>query len=390
MTQTSATPEGAAPGPDGSPPPTGAAGGGLVLRGLGKSLGGRSIVDGLDLTVAKGELVCLLGPSGCGKTTTLRMVAGFVAPDRGEILIDGRPVTQLPPEQRPTAMVFQNYALWPHMTVFGNVAFGLKLRGLPKREIRERVGAALELVGLSHHAESRPAHISGGEQQRVALARALVLEPQVLLLDEPLSNLDAKLRVRVRDEIREIQQRVGITTVLVTHDQDEALSVADRIAVMNAGRIEQLDTPSGLYDAPGTRFVAGFVGTMNFLSGRARPDGSIGIGSATVPCDVPPEPVDVPCVFGVRPENVVIGAGGTAGSAGAAAQVIREIPRGHFREVLLALDGADETIRAYLPTGTPSVSGEVHVRFARVHAYPESESEPDAIAVTQSPVTSGV
>jgi ABC-type Fe3+/spermidine/putrescine transport system ATPase subunit len=272
---------------------------GLVLRGLGKILGGRTIVDGLDLTVAKGELVCLLGPSGCGKTTTLRMVAGFVEPDHGEILIDGRPVTATPPERRPTAMVFQNYALWPHMTVFGNAAFGLRLRGLPKKEIRDRVNETLELVGLTHHADSRPAHISGGEQQRVALARALVLEPKVLLLDEPLSNLDAKLRVRVRDEIREIQQRVGITTVLVTHDQDEALSVADRIAVMNTGRIEQLDTPSGLYDAPSTRFVAGFVGTMNFLAGHAK-DGRISTGDASVPCDELSADIEEPRFFGVR------------------------------------------------------------------------------------------
>ena len=378
---------------DSSTAAAGASGGGLVLRGVGKTLGGRSIVDGLDLTVAKGELVCLLGPSGCGKTTTLRMVAGFVEPDRGEILIDGRAVTALPPERRPTAMVFQNYALWPHMTVFGNVAFGLKLRGLPRKEVRERVGAALELVGLTHHIDSRPAHISGGEQQRVALARALVLEPQVLLLDEPLSNLDAKLRVRVRDEIREIQQRIGITTVLVTHDQDEALSVADRIAVMNTGRIEQLDTPSGLYDEPRTRFVAGFVGTMNFLPGSVASDGSnasdpsVRVGDVTVPCDQPPVSVDgagVFGVFGVRPENVVLGA------VGAAARVVREIPRGHFREVILAIDGVEAPLRSYIPVGTPPVSGEVRVRFSRVHGYPDETASAPVTAAATSSVTSGV
>jgi putative spermidine/putrescine transport system ATP-binding protein len=382
---------------DSSTAAAGASGGGLVLRGVGKTLGGRSIVDGLDLTVAKGELVCLLGPSGCGKTTTLRMVAGFVEPDRGEILIDGRAVTALPPERRPTAMVFQNYALWPHMTVFGNVAFGLKLRRLPKKEVRERVGAALELVGLTHHIDSRPAHISGGEQQRVALARALVLEPQVLLLDEPLSNLDAKLRVRVRDEIREIQQRIGITTVLVTHDQDEALSVADRIAVMNTGRIEQLDTPSGLYDEPRTRFVAGFVGTMNFLPGSVASDGSnasdpsVRVGDVTVPCDQPPVSVDGAGdfgVFGVRPENVVLGA------VGAAARVVREIPRGHFREVILAIDGVEAPLRSYVPVGTPPVSGEVRVRFSRVHGYPDETASALVTAPvstsTSTSVTSGV
>ena len=381
-----------------------ASGGGLVLRGVGKTLGGRSIVDGLDLTVAKGELVCLLGPSGCGKTTTLRMVAGFVEPDRGEILIDGQAVTTLPPERRPTAMVFQNYALWPHMTVFGNVAFGLKLRRLPKKEVRERVGAALELVGLTHHIDSRPAHISGGEQQRVALARALVLEPQVLLLDETLSNLDAKLRVRVRDEIREIQQRIGITTVLVTHDQDEALSVADRIAVMNTGRIEQLDTPSGLYDEPRTRFVAGFVGTMNFLPGGLASDASdssnasnasassVRIGDVVVPCDQPPVSVEGPGVFGVfgvRPENVVLG------TRGASARVVREIPRGHFREVILALDGVQAPLRSYIPVGAPPVSGEVRVRFSRVHAYPDEAASAPVAASVAAPapataITSGV
>ena len=186
-----------------------------------------------------GELTCLLGPSGCGKTTTLRMIGGFLQPDAGGSSSTAHDVSRLTPERRPTAMVFQNYALWPHMTVFKNVAFGLTLRKLPKREIRERVESVLELVGLTHHMDSYPARISGGEQQRVALARALVLEPKVLLLDEPLSNLDAKLRVRVREDIREIQQRIGITTVFVTHDQDEALSISDRIAVMSGGKVEQ-------------------------------------------------------------------------------------------------------------------------------------------------------
>ena len=192
---------------------------GLLIDHVSKDLGGRTIVADMQLEVRPHELTCLLGPSGCGKTTTLRMIGGFLQPDAGQILIDGVDVSRLAPERRPTAMVFQNYALWPHMTVFKNVAFGLKLRKLPKAEIRERVESVLELVGLTHHTHSYPARISGGEQQRVALARALVLEPKVLLLDEPLSNLDAKLRVRVREDIREIQQRIGITTVFVTHDQ---------------------------------------------------------------------------------------------------------------------------------------------------------------------------
>src|SRR5882757_7178932 len=202
--------------------------GGLVLHGVTKSLGGRTIVDRLDLTVSAGELVCLLGPSGCGKTTTLRMIGGFLQPEAGDIRIGGASHTATPPERRPTAMVFQSYALWPHMTVFGNIAFGLKVRKLGKSEISSRVEAVLDLVGLSQHRDTYPARISGGE----------------------------KLRVKVRDEIREIQRRVGITTVFVTHDQDEALSVSDRIAVMNGGRIEQYADARTLYRAPATRFVA--------------------------------------------------------------------------------------------------------------------------------------
>ena len=207
--------------------------GGLQVSGLSKVLGGRTIIDSLDLSVEEGELVSLLGPSGCGKTTTLRMIGGFLTPDSGTIVVAGRDVTALGAERRPSAMVFQNYALWPHMTVFKNVSYPLRIRKLPKSEIQERVTAVLELVNLLQHKGSRPAQISGGEQQRVALARALVQEPDLLLLDEPLSNLDAKLRVKVREDIREIQQRLGITTVIVTHDQDEALSMSDRIAVMN-------------------------------------------------------------------------------------------------------------------------------------------------------------
>ena len=253
---------------------------GLVLHQVAKTLGGRLIVDNLDLRVRRGELVCLLGPSGCGKTTTLRMIGGFLRPDAGQVLIGGRGYTTTPPERRPTAMVFQNYALWPHMNVFKNVAFGLRLRKLPKAEIAERVERTLALVNLTHHIRSFPAQISGGEQQRVALARALVLEPEVLLLDEPLSNLDAKLRVKVREDIKEIQQRVGITTVFVTHDQDEALSISDRIAVMNAGRIEQYAGAHDLYRMPRTRFVADFVGTMNFFDARVREAPADGSGGA--------------------------------------------------------------------------------------------------------------
>jgi putative spermidine/putrescine transport system ATP-binding protein len=315
---------------------------GLELSAISKVLGGRTIIDDLDLSVEPGELVCLLGPSGCGKTTTLRTIGGFIRADAGSVVIDGRDVGHLPPERRPTAMVFQNYALWPHMTVFDNVGFGLKLRKLGRAEIRRRVEETLELVGLTHHLKSHPAQISGGEQQRVALARALVLEPKVLLLDEPLSNLDAKLRVRVREDIREIQQRLRITTVFVTHDQDEALSVADRIAVMNGGRVEQYAGPDELYRLPRTRFVAEFVGTMNFYQGAASP-GTVELGAdgVTVPCtSVSGTGADV--TVAVRPEDVRLSPDG----AGVDVEVVREVPRGHYKEVLASFGAG--TVRAFV------------------------------------------
>ncbi|GAA0934348.1 ABC transporter ATP-binding protein [Pseudonocardia zijingensis] len=337
----------------------------LHLSGVSKDLGGRRIVDDLDLDVDSGELVCLLGPSGCGKTTTLRMVAGFLIPDVGKVVIDGRDVTNLPPERRPTAMVFQNYALWPHMTVFDNVAFPLKLRKLPRAEIATRVEAMLELVGLTHHLRSRPAHISGGEQQRVALARALVQEPAVLLLDEPLSNLDAKLRVRVREDIRDIQQRLGITTLVVTHDQDEALSIGDRVAVMNGGRIEQVAPPDTLYHQPATRFVGGFVGAMNSLSGSIENGKAVLAGGTVVA-------VLTPCAAGgteiaVRPEDVVLA------PDGAPARVERVVPRGHFTEIVLDLGGTG--LRAYLGPDDPRPAPDdtTGVRFRRALGYADGQ-----------------
>jgi len=342
--------------------------GGLSLRGIHKVLGGRDIVDNLDLDVTKGEMVCLLGPSGCGKTTTLRMVAGFLEPDQGSVTIDGRDVTSLPPERRPTAMVFQNYALWPHMSVFDNIAFGLKLRKMPRAEISERVGQALELVNLTHHLKSRPARISGGEQQRVALARALVQEPKVLLLDEPLSNLDAKLRVRVREDIREIQQRLGITTVVVTHDQDEALSISDRVAVMNGGRIEQYAAPVDLYRSPATTFVGGFVGAMNVIAGVVRAGKGVmvvdvggtdvPVGSTSLGRSESSRPDDTVVV---RPEDVLVGGDGPT------AHVTRVIPRGHFTEMVLTLGAA--SVRAYVDGETVTDDEQVSVRFRRVLVY---------------------
>ena len=300
---------------------------GLQIQNVSKDLGGRTIVDDMLLEVRAGELTCLLGPSGCGKTTTLRMIGGFLIPDQGRILISGSDVTTMSPDKRPTAMVFQNYALWPHMTVFKNVAFGLRLRKLSKDEVDERVAKVLELVGLTHHVHSYPARISGGEQQRVALARALVLEPKVLLLDEPLSNLDAKLRVRVREDIREIQQRIGITTVFVTHDQDEALSISDRIAVMSGGRVEQYGDARSLYREPETTFVASFVGAMNSYEATVVPGGLELPGNVIVPCDelsaFGERDVGGGCAAGGRPRLAERRRRGRRGRAGGAPRALQ-------------------------------------------------------------------
>ena len=244
----------------------------LTLTGLTKAYGKLTVVDKVDLTLEEGEFVSLLGPSGCGKTTTLRMIAGFVDPTGGNISVDGQvlsaPGAVVPPERRGMSMIFQSYAIWPNMTVEENVAFGLKLRKIPGPELKRRVGEMLEVVKLDKLAHRYPAELSGGQQQRVALARAIVVKPSVLLLDEPLSNLDANLREEMRFEIRRLHDEFRITTVYVTHDQAEAMATSDRIAVMNHGRIEQVDAPHLLYTRPRTRFVAGFVGRTNLLEAR--------------------------------------------------------------------------------------------------------------------------
>jgi len=247
---------------------------GLRLSGLTKRYGpGPAAVDGMSLEVAAGEFLALLGPSGCGKTTCLRMLAGLVPPDEGRIEVGGRDVTALPPFRRNMGLVFQNYALFPHMDVAANVAFGLEMRSVSSAERARLVAEALRLVRLEGYERRRPRELSGGQQQRVALARALVIRPDVLLLDESLSNLDAKLREQMRLEIREIQRTLAITTVFVTHDQVEALSMCDRVAVMDSGRVSQVGTPEDLYERPANRFVAGFVGRANWLAGVARAGG---------------------------------------------------------------------------------------------------------------------
>jgi iron(III) transport system ATP-binding protein len=291
----------------------------ITIRAVVKRFGSVTAVDRADLVVGDGELFTLLGPSGCGKTTLLRLLAGFYQPDAGEIRFGARVMSGLPPYERNIGMVFQNYALWPHMTVAANVAYGLRLRKLAAADVSARLAEGLRKVNLTGFESRYPGQLSGGQQQRVALARALVLNPDILLLDEPLSNLDAKIRVRVRAEIKKLQRELGITTIYVTHDQEEALSLSDRVAVMKDGRVLQVGRPKELYERPRTRFVADFVGTNNLLPGRVR--GRHGaelvvdteVGSLRA---VSEAAVGERCVLAIRPENVAIAARGEAAAHG--------------------------------------------------------------------------
>ncbi|MFI6249322.1 ABC transporter ATP-binding protein [Streptomyces sp. NPDC051016] len=276
----------------------------VEFRGLRREFGATVALDGLDLTVRPGEFLALLGPSGCGKTTALRMLAGFEHPDSGAVLVDGEDVTRVPAHRRDAGMVFQSYSLFPHLNAVDNVAFGLRMRKVGSAERRSRAAELLELVGLGDKGERFPHQLSGGQQQRIALARALALRPRVLLLDEPLSALDAKVRLSLREEIRRLQQELGITTLFVTHDQEEALSIADRVAVMRAGRLEQCAEPAELYGRPATAFVAEFVGTMSRIPGTVQ-DGAVEVLGQRLPVDgeVPAaSEVDVL----VRPEAVQV------------------------------------------------------------------------------------
>ncbi|BCX69350.1 ABC transporter ATP-binding protein [Pseudomonas izuensis] len=268
----------------------------LQLQKLGKRYGEIDAVVATDLSVEKGEFVSLLGPSGCGKTTTLQMIAGFVDVTSGRIVLDGRDITHAKPASRGLGVVFQSYALFPHMTVKDNVAFGLRMRKVPNAEIQQRVERVLKLVRLHQHAERYPRELSGGQRQRVALARALVIQPPVLLLDEPLSNLDANLREEMQFEIRRIQREVGITTLMVTHDQSEALSISDRVVVMQAGRITQIDAPYTLYEHPRTEFISGFVGKANLLPGERDTNGAVQVctyGAGELTLSLRPEKIDL-------------------------------------------------------------------------------------------------
>ncbi len=327
----------------------------LELRQLALGYGkNNAAVDKLDLSVEQGELISLLGPSGCGKTTTMRAIAGLIDLRAGSITLDGRDIGRLPPNKRNIGMVFQSYALFPHLNVFDNVAFGLRLRKVDDKTLRARVEKVIAAVGLAGFEARLPAQMSGGQQQRVALARAIVIEPKLLLLDEPLSNLDAKLRVQMRAELRRIQRELGITMLYVTHDQEEALALSDRIVVMNAGKIEQMDAPENLFRQPRTRFVANFMGFENIFDYR---DGNLHGNGRQLPFDAT-VPAGTACI-GWRPERVIVGAGAYSGTVlsrgflGDAVEYLLQTPLGEvkgFAEARFATWREGDTVSFDLPS----------------------------------------
>ncbi len=356
----------------------------LSLHGLGKSFGPVPAVVDVDLSLHQGEFVSLLGPSGCGKTTTLRMIAGFMKPTAGSIAVNGQtisnPSTVVPPEKRSMSMIFQSYAIWPNMTVGENVAFGLKLRKLGNAEITERVNRILDTVQLRHLKDRYPAELSGGQQQRVALARAIVIEPEVLLLDEPLSNLDANLREEMRSEIRRLHDQFHITTVYVTHDQAEAMVTSDRIVVMNHGRIDQVDDPVSLYNRPRTRFVAGFIGRTNFLDGQVDGD-QIVFPGFTVPLGSAPDSASLSgaASFSVRPQTIEIASSRSDGAGWwVEGKVTERAYLGEYWEYVVRPVNGDLKLRVTTPPTTIyEVEQAVWVRIdpARVARVPSPAAE---------------
>jgi putative spermidine/putrescine transport system ATP-binding protein len=345
------------------------------LEDLRRQYAGVTALDGLSLTMAPGELVALLGPSGCGKTTALRLLAGLEEPTSGRVTIDGEDVSRRPANKRDVGMVFQAYSLFPHMTAWQNVAFGLQMRKVNAGERRQRAGEMLELVGLSGFANRFAHQLSGGQQQRVALARALAIQPKVLLLDEPLSALDAKVRARLRDEIRRVQLEVGITTLFVTHDQEEALAIADRVGVMRAGRLEQLGPPTTIYSRPATPFVAEFVGLTNRLPGVVR-SGEVEVRGTRLPL-VQPDAADGPAVALVRPEAVTFASDGETAAGPLVGTVIATAFLGATSRV--TVDLGDITILAQLPTSEASA----HPAGTRVRLA----LRPDAVLIARDEAT---
>ncbi|HEY2862444.1 MAG TPA: sn-glycerol-3-phosphate import ATP-binding protein UgpC [Casimicrobiaceae bacterium] len=337
------------------------------FRQVTKRYGDLEVIHGIDLDVADGEFIVIVGPSGCGKSTLLRMVAGLETITGGEISIGDRVVNALEPKDRDIAMVFQNYALYPHMSVFGNMAYGLKIRGLAKEDIDARVKRAAEILELGPLLERRPRQLSGGQRQRVAMGRAIVREPAVFLFDEPLSNLDAKLRVQMRFEIQKLHRRLGTTSLYVTHDQVEAMTLAQRMVVMNAGRAEQIGTPMEVYQNPATVFVAGFIGSpaMNFIDGKSEGGGRValnGSGSLAVP-DAPAAGRKL--TIGIRPEHLTPVKPSEADLVGSV-----EVIEALGADTLIHISVAGRTIIARLPNGTPAEIGEpIALAAARDRIY---------------------
>ena len=334
----------------------------VELRGLTKRYGDLAVVDGVSLRIEHGLLVCLLGPSGCGKTTTLRLIAGFVEPSAGEIAVGDRVVSSaartLPPEQRNMSMIFQSYALWPHMTVTENVAYGLKLRKLDKALIAQKVKGILATTKLKALADRYPGELSGGQQQRVALARALIVEPETLLLDEPLSNLDANLGEEMRFEVRRLHDEYRYTTVYVTHDQSEAMTTADLIAVMNLGRIEQAGSPEEIYDRPRSEFVARFIGSSNIVKGKALDADHIDVAGVALRCTGDPLKAGAPTAISIRQHEITLSSAQPAPGAPNAvpATVARHVFLGNSRDYMVELaDGTQLRVvtsaEQSIPTG---------------------------------------
>ncbi len=316
----------------------------VQIKNLKKKYKNGDGVENINIDVYEGEFVTMLGPSGCGKTTILRALGGFLDVDEGDILIDNRPMNHLPPEKRPTAMVFQSYNLWPHMIVYDNLAFGLKLKKMAKEQIQIETQKALKLVNMEGYEKKYPTQLSGGQQQRIAIARALLLKPSVLLLDEPFSALDAKIRNQMREELKKIQEELNITVVFVTHDQKEAMALSHRVVVMNKGKIEQIGTPTEIYDYPATRYVASFIGEMNFIDGNDR------------------------TTIAVRPEDIVITKGGSTGEWNGCVSSIMIL--GHYAEVNIRTK--DQIIKTYLTRAvadTIRVKDEVSLSFSKQCVY---------------------
>lgn len=314
----------------------------VSLKGLTRKYENGDGIENINLDIYEGELLTLLGPSGCGKTTLLRTIGGFLKLASGEIMLDNEDISKLPPEKRPTAMVFQSYNLWPHMTIFDNLAFGLKIRKISKNLIEDEIKKVLELVKMEGVEKKYPSQLSGGQQQRVAIARALLLKPSLLLLDEPFSALDARIRAQMREELKKIQTKLGITVVFVTHDQEEAMTLSDRIVVMNKGKFEQIGTPSEIYDKPKSKFVAGFIGNMNFFEKGKE-------------------------VIAVRPENILLRKEAKSRYIGAIENVMI---LGHYAEVNVKTEAG--TVKSYISREEASnykVAETVSILFEKYHSY---------------------